>query len=221
MKINLSKTEEDYLKAIYRLTISVEIDEVGINSIAEELRLKPATVNGMIKRLKSKDLINYERYGKVSLTKETKKLAVLLIRKHRLWETFLSEKLNFSWSEVHEVAEQLEHIKSPKLIAELDKFLGYPNFDPHGEFIPDKHGKIPKDISNQSLDEIEINKSCTVVSVSDDSADFLKYLEDIGIKLNTKIMVIEKRTFDDSLLIEFNKVKETISKEAAKRILVR
>lgn len=140
----LSYTEENYLKGIFKLTIEMDDKaEAGTNEIAHHLGIKPASANDMLKKLKDKKLIKYERYGKSSLTKEGKKLAIEIVRKHRLWESFLFEKLAFNWDEVHEVAEQLEHIQSKKLIDKLDQFLNYPSTDPHGDPIPNAKGEWP------------------------------------------------------------------------------
>lgn len=140
----LSYTEENYLKGLFKLTIELgDKEEAGTNEIAAHLGVKPASVNDMLKKLKDKKLIQYERYGKSSLTKEGKKRAIEIVRKHRLWETFLHEKLAFNWDEVHEVAEQLEHIQSKKLIDKLDQFLEYPSIDPHGDPIPNAKGEWP------------------------------------------------------------------------------
>ncbi len=140
----LSYTEENYLKGIFKLTIEMDDkEEAGTNEIANHLGIKPASANDMLKKLKDKKLIQYERYGKSSLTKEGKKLAIEIVRKHRLWESFLFEKLAFNWDEVHEVAEQLEHIQSKKLIDKLDQFLNYPSTDPHGDPIPNAKGEWP------------------------------------------------------------------------------
>src|SRR3954454_8694896 len=139
----LSHTEENYLKALFHLTTeSIDKSKAGTNELAAHLNVKPASVNDMLKKLKEKKLISYEKYGKISLTAEGKRKAVDIIRKHRLWETFLYEKLEFSWDEVHEIAEQLEHIQSQKLVDKLDKFLKYPQFDPHGDAIPNAKGEM-------------------------------------------------------------------------------
>ncbi len=138
--MDLSKNEEDYLKAIFYLLEKNEDDKIGNNQLATYLKVSPASANNMLKKLKLKNLVQYEKYGKITVTHLGFSKAVLLVRKHRLWETFLHLNLNFNDEEVHEVAEQLEHIKSEKLIIELEKFLGFPTTDPHGETIPDKNG---------------------------------------------------------------------------------
>jgi DtxR family Mn-dependent transcriptional regulator len=139
----LSFTEENYLKTLISITLKEESrGEAGTNELAEKLGLKPSTVNDMLKKLKEKKLIEYEKYGKIKLTDEGYKIGIYIIRKHRLWETFLVEKLKFSWDEVHELAEELEHIQSEKLIDKLDEFLGFPAHDPHGDPIPQRDGII-------------------------------------------------------------------------------
>ena len=135
----LTYTEENYLKTLLKLTLESKRAEAGTNELATHLMVKPATVSDMLKKLKEKQLVDYEKYGKITLTDEGKKIGIEIIRRHRLWETFLYEKLEFTWDEVHEVAEQLEHIHSAKLVDKLDKFLNYPAFDPHGDPIPNVH----------------------------------------------------------------------------------
>lgn len=217
----LSYTEENYIKAILHLTFEKEIkEEVGTNELAAHLGVKPATATDMLKKLKEKQLIDYEKYGKISLTEEGKKKAIVVIRRHRLWETFLYEKLAFTWDEVHELAEELEHIQSEKLVARLDKFLGYPEFDPHGDAIPNEKGEI-KYISKQTLSEIEIGKRCKVVSVKDSSVVFLQYVAEIGLFLNEEIIVVSKQVYDNSTCIEVNGKQVTVSQKFTDNIFVR
>jgi DtxR family Mn-dependent transcriptional regulator len=173
----LSVTEENYLKAIYQISHQDDsVNTVGTNELAARLSLKPATVNDMLKKLKEKKLVVYEKYGKIELTHTGSKIAVYLVRKHRLWETFLVSKLRFNWHEVHDVAEQLEHVNSVKLIERLDEFLHYPEFDPHGDPIPDSKGKIRKS-SFIKLSHAKIKIRYKVMGVRDYSILFLKYLE--------------------------------------------
>ncbi len=139
---HLTFTEENYLKALFKIGYDKVLSEVGTNELATHLTVKPATANNMLKKLKEKTLVDYEKYGKIMLTPKGKKRAISIVRNHRLWETFLYEKLSFSWDEVHEVAEQLEHIKSAKLIDRLDEFLDFPALDPHGDPIPNKNGEF-------------------------------------------------------------------------------
>lgn len=221
-KINfeqLSKNEEDYLKAVFHLTIDNQLKEVGANKLAEYLNLSPASVNSMVKKLKSKQLLNYERYGKIRLSAEGETIAISLIRKHRIWETFLYEHLNFTWDEVHEVAEQLEHIRSEKLISELDAFLGKPKLDPHGDVIPDANGVYePK--NKKTLSEMDSGKSCKLIAVKDGSVQFLQYLSSLELHLKTQIKVLEKRDFDKSMTIEINGKPVNVSKKFSENLYV-
>src|SRR5688500_327577 len=215
----LSYTEENYLKAIYRLSEG-GLKAVLTNEIAESLKTKAASVTDMIKKLSSKNLLSYEKYYGAKITKYGKSQALSVIRKHRLWETFLVEKLHFNWDEVHDVAEQLEHIQSPLLIEKLDEFLGYPTADPHGHPIPDKDGKVPS-MKLIPLSESVINKKAVVRSVKDGSPSFLQYLSKIGIYIGAKIAILDKIEFDKSLevLID-NKSRFFISRDAAENLLV-
>lgn len=215
----LSFTEENYLKAIYRLA---EGGSKGVttNEIADSMNTKAASVTDMVKKLSTKELISYEPYYGVKITKQGKAEALMIIRKHRLWETFLVNKLNFNWDEVHNVAEQLEHIQSPLLIEKLDEFLGFPTADPHGHPIPDKNGKI-QNIRQVPLSEASLNKKIVVRSVTNGSPLFLQYLSKIGVYIGVTIAILEKIDFDGSLevLID-NKKKIFISRDAAQNLLV-
>ena len=217
--MKLSKNEEDYLKALFQITIEESNKKAGTNQLAEYLGLSPASVSNMLKKLKEKGLVDYEKYGKLELSEEGKKNAVILIRKHRLWETFLYKHMNFSWDEVHDVAEQLEHIRSPKLMQELDRFLGYPTNDPHGDVIPDKDGAF-KIVKKTTLATLKQGNKCRLVSVKDSSAAFLKYVSQIGLALSSHIEILEIRDFDDSLLIAFNDKQENVSRRFAEHIFV-
>jgi DtxR family transcriptional regulator, Mn-dependent transcriptional regulator len=215
----LSFTEENYLKAIYRLS-----DEgskaVLTNEIAESMSTKAASVTDMVKRLSIKNMIGYEKYYGVTITRQGMAEALMVIRKHRLWETFLVEKLNFTWDEVHDVAEQLEHIQSGLLIEKLDEFLGFPTSDPHGHPIPDKNGKILK-VRQVPLAESPLSKKCFVRSVKDGSPSFLQYLSKIGVYIGAGIVILERVEFDGSLEIMIDgKRKVFISREASQNLLV-
>jgi DtxR family Mn-dependent transcriptional regulator len=163
--------------------------------------------------------VNYERYGKITLTREGKKKAIDVLRKHRLWETFLYEKLSFTWDEVHELAEQLEHIQSSKLINKIDELLGYPEFDPHGDAIPDAKGQIKMRIQ-KTLDEVMPGSSCKMVAVKDNSATFLQYVVKVGLGISTKIKVVSKQAYDAMLVIEVKGKKHTVSEKFARNIFV-
>jgi DtxR family transcriptional regulator, Mn-dependent transcriptional regulator len=216
----LSYTEENYLKALLRLTLeNGQKEEAGTNELAAHLNVKPATVNDMLKKLKEKKLIDYKRYGKSSLTNEGRKKAIDIVRKHRLWETFLFEKLEFSWDEVHEVAEQLEHIKSAKLTDKLDKFLNYPAFDPHGDVIPNAKGEM-KMYSKKTLLEEETGHTCTMVGVNDNSATFLQYVDKVGLAINQPIKIIAKQPYDDLIEIEVKGKRTSVSPRFAENIVI-
>ena len=212
-------SEENYLKTIYHLTI-VSDSEVSTNAIAEMMETKASSVTDMLKKLADKDLVNYIKYQGVSLTNKGKLTAKMIVRKHRLWEVFLVEKLNFTWGEVHDIAEQLEHIKSEKLINKLDDFLGNPTEDPHGDPIPNAKGQIIA-IEKQLLSELTENQTGICVGVKDSSSEFLKYLDKQEIALGSRIEIIEKETFDSSLKIKLDSKELTISNKIAVNLFVK
>lgn len=196
----ITLAEENYIKAIYHLG-KQGLDSVSTNAIANEMATKASSVTDMIKKLSEKAYVDYKKYQGVCLTKEGKAIAVNIVRKHRLWEVFLVEKLNFSWDEIHDVAEQLEHIKSKKLVAQLDAFLGYPTHDPHGDPIPDATGQIQK-IDKILLSEAKIGDACICVGVIDSSTEFLQYLDKHNIALGVKLKLIQREPFDNSITIK-------------------
>jgi DtxR family Mn-dependent transcriptional regulator len=215
----LSLAEEDYLKAIYHLSAAGQI-QVNTNSIADKLNTKPASVSDMIRKLSDKDVITYVKYQGVNITDKGKKKALLIIRKHRLWEVFLVSKLGFHWDEVHEIAEQLEHIKSSLLISRLDEFLGFPKFDPHGDPIPNEDGIISSKPRN-ILSDLKIGAEAELVSMIDTGNAFLNHLDRINMKIGSKIRILEIMEFDGSVEIELNDDhKITISKPVADNLLV-
>jgi DtxR family Mn-dependent transcriptional regulator len=215
----MTHSEENYLKAIYHLTL-VSNAEVSTNAIAEMMETKASSVTDMLKKLAEKDLVNYIKYQGVSLTDKGGLAAKMIVRKHRLWEVFLVEKLNFPWDEVHDIAEQLEHIKSEKLINKLDEFLGNPTEDPHGDPIPNSEGKILK-IEKQLLSELTDNQKGICVGVKDTSSDFLKYLDKQEIALGSIIEIIGKEIFDLSYKIKVNGKSLTISNKIASNLFVK
>lgn len=213
-----SNTEENYLKAIF--TLNQNKVGASTNAIAEKLETKASSVSDMLKRLKEKKLIHYEKYQAVSLSKEGKKVAISIIRKHRLWEYFLVEKLAFKWNEVHEIAEQLEHIESTALTEKLDKYLGYPKIDPHGDPIPDKNGNFPLAL-NKTLDECLPKSSAVIIGVKDHSSEFLSYLDQHFLELGTTIFIKSINSFDKSAEITINNQQHiTISHEVAKNLYI-
>ncbi len=215
----LSYTEENYLKALLKITFENGSNEAGTNELANTLVVKPATVNDMLKKLKEKELVEYEKYGKITLTSEGRSNAIEVLRKHRLWETFLYEKFDFSWDEVHEVAEQLEHIQSTKLIDKLEKFLDYPEFDPHGDPIPNKKGEI-KVHFKKTLADVGVGNSCRMVAVKDNSSSFLQYVVKVGLGINNEIKVLSRQEYDALLVIEVNGQLSSVSQKFAENIFV-
>ncbi|MFN3315630.1 MAG: metal-dependent transcriptional regulator [Raineya sp.] len=214
----LSYTEENYLKIIFTLSYPIA-REISTNDIARSLNINPASVSDMLKKLKQKNLIDYTKYQGVSLTEEGRKIATNIIRKHRLWETFLVNTLNFSWDEVHDVAEQLEHIQSNLLIERLYEFLGFPEFDPHGEPIPNENGIFPETKNWICLNSCNNQQKIKVKSIIDDSSSLLQYLDKISISIGTKIEILEKNSYDKSIDVLINETtKRTLSKEISEKI---
>lgn len=211
-------SEENYLKAIFHLATDSK-KGVSTNAIAEKLNTKASSVTDMIQKLADKKVLVYQKYQGVELTELGRKTAANIIRKHRLWEVFLVEKLNFSWDEVHDVAEQLEHIKSPKLINELDAFLNYPKKDPHGDPIPDKNGNIQL-VEKRLLHHLKEGELGVCIGVNDSSSNFLKFLDKNNISLGKQIRVIEKEPFDDSLIVEVEGEKISISHKIANNLYI-
>ena len=212
-------SEENYLKTIYHLTTSLST-EISTNAIAEMMETKASSVTDMLKKLAEKDLVHYKKYQGVFLTPKGKLAAKMIVRKHRLWEVFLVEKLAFSWDEVHDIAEQLEHIKSEQLINRLDDFLGNPTEDPHGDPIPDRNGQIIK-VEKILLSDLKENQSGICVGVKDTSSEFLKYLDRQEIALGSKIKVLSKEVFDLSVRIQLDEKEIAISNKIAANLFVK
>lgn len=196
----LSFAEENYLKAIYHLSVSGK-QSVSTNALSEEMKTKPASVSDMIKKLAEKRVISYQKYQGVKISDTGKKEALKVIRKHRLWEVFLVEKLKFKWDEVHDIAEQLEHIKSPLLTSKLDEFLGFPRIDPHGDPIPDENGQF-SNAPKYPLSEVDVGKQVVIVGVENSDSEFLKHLDKIHISLGTRVIVHDKNEFDGLMQVE-------------------
>ena len=216
--IRLHRAEENYLKAIYHL--SQQEGTISTRKIAQELDSKDSSVTDMLKRLAVKELINYKKYHGVTLTPLGAREALRVIRRHRLWEVFLVDKLNFKWDEVHDLAEQLEHIQSKLLIDRLESFLGNPSLDPHGDPIPDVDGNIiqrPQIV----LSKAETGKCLQIIRVKDDSSSFLQYLDNKGIGIGDQVEILEKISFDDSMDLKIRDGKELhVSRKVADLILV-
>lgn len=215
----LSYTEENYIKSIYKLSAG-GTQPVSTNALAEMLQTRPASVSDMLRKLSSKHLIDYVKYRGVSLTAAGQRKALEIIRKHRLWEVFLVEKLKFSWDEVHEVAEEMEHIQSELLIRRLDEYLGFPRFDPHGDPIPTEAGEL-NEKNHVLASELQVNDTGVVIGVKDTQPLFLQYLDKVGIFLGARIQVKDKAAFDKSLEIRIENKKDLrISFEVSNNILI-
>lgn len=214
----LSQTEENYLKAIYSIELHSK-KSVSTNDIASKLSTKASSVTDMIQKLSDKKLVLYKKYQGATLTSEGKRIAVKIVRKHRIWEVFLVNKLNYNWDEVHDLAEQLEHVKSDSLIEKLEAFLNFPTHDPHGDPIPDKNGNIEHH-KNNMLASVKVGESCTVIGVKDSSSSFLKFLDNINIKLGSQLKIIAIEEFDNSMVIENNNIKNSISHQISKNLFV-
>jgi len=215
---NYSTSEENYIKAIFHL--QSEDGNVTTNELADSLHTKPASITDMMKKLKSRKLVHYQPYQGFRLSSEGRKVALGIVRRHRLWEFFLSEKLKFNWEEVHDVAEHLEHVSSKKLIDKLDEYLGFPKFDPHGDPIPDINGKMesPKQLS---LAEWPLNKPAIVCQVMDQSAELLELLQHKKISIGTRVEIKKRFDYDESVEIKIQKLSPiTISGQLAKTIFV-
>jgi DtxR family transcriptional regulator, Mn-dependent transcriptional regulator len=217
--VNFSTSEENYLKAIYHL--QCEHGTVATNVLADELKSKPASITDMMKKLSAKHLLNYKPYYGFTLSAEGKRAAIMIIRRHRLWEFFLAEKLGFGWNEVHTIAEELEHVSSRKLIDRLDEYLGFPAFDPHGDPIPNSKGKMQTpDIL--PLSELALNLQAKVSRVANKSDEMLELLQEKHIRIGTIVEVKKKFAFDHSLQLKTAAGKiETISELLAKNIFVK
>ncbi|RZL14277.1 MAG: metal-dependent transcriptional regulator [Hymenobacter sp.] len=198
-----SHTEENYLKTIYKLAEAEPGQDVSTNRIAAALSTRAASVTDMLRRLAEKELLEYEKYKGVRLTPEGRRIALLTVRKHRLWEVFLVQQLGFSWDEVHEVAEELEHVQSPLLMRRLDAFLNFPTLDPHGDPIPAEDGAVRRP-AHRLLAELAVGECGTLAAVKDTSPPFLQYLDKVGLPLGAQVRVLDKVAFDNSLELCIN-----------------
>lgn len=215
----MTYSEENYLKVIYHLSNN-QNQGVTTNAIAGVIESKPSSVTDMVQKLAEKELVTYKKYQGVSLTEQGRHTALMIVRKHRLWEVFLVEKLDFSWDEVHDIAEQLEHIKSEKLIDRLEEFLDFPTQDPHGDPIPDSKGRIAVS-ERQLLSEIAVNSNCICVGVKDSSPAFLQYLDKQHISLGSALKVTARESFDNSLTLLINNREIVISGKIAANLFVK
>ncbi len=214
-----SLTEENYLKIIYHLSLNTE-GAIQTNAIADRIQTKAASVTDMIKKLADKQLVDYKKYQGVKLTESGKAVAINIVRRHRLWEVFLVEKLSFKWDEVHDIAEELEHIKSSELIERLDEFLAFPRNDPHGDPIPDKNGNFENTIFIK-LSKLKAGDKGLIMGVSEHSSLFLQHLEKLGLTLGKQIKITEVTDFDGSVELSIENKQINVSREVAKHILIK
>ncbi|MBV6879702.1 metal-dependent transcriptional regulator [Epilithonimonas ginsengisoli] len=213
-----SLTEENYLKALYHLVN--ENDEVSVNDLSRQLNIKMPSVNSMVKKFAEKNWVKYESYKPIKLTESGKKEASLIVRKHRLTEMFLVEKMGFGWENVHEIAEQLEHIHSDAFFDKMDEILNYPKMDPHGEPIPDKDGNVLQP-DHKKLSKCKENETVELASVTTSSEDFLNFLNKRDLSLGTKLKILQIEGFDQSMLVAYNGREENFSKTVCERLLVK
>jgi DtxR family Mn-dependent transcriptional regulator len=214
-------SEENHLKAIYKLGGGGAAEKVSLKAIAEVLNNNPASVVDMIRKLSDKELVLYDKSKGVRLTEKGNRSALMVVRRHRLWEVFLLEKLGYRWEQIHDIAEQLEHIHDPELADRLDKFLGFPKYDPHGDPIPMANGELPA-VSDIILDQFPDKTECQVVGVKDTSIPFLQYLRQLSVGIGTRICIDERIAYDGSLSISIDGgVKTTVSKKFAENIWVK
>ena len=216
----ISFTEENYLKVIHRLSEATS-EDISTNAVAELMQTKAASVTDMLRKLADKGWVNYQKYQGVRLSPAGEKIALSIVRKHRLWEVFLVDKMGFNWDEVHEIAEQLEHIESDELVQKLDAYLGFPKTDPHGDPIPNKEGILPE-LAYLHLSDIKAGKNCILMGVAQDSAVFLQLLTKLNLSLGAKLAIKEINEFDRSFFVSINDAEPIfISHEVAKNILVK
>lgn len=215
----MTHSEQNYIKGIYHLSQG-GTQPISTSALAGQMDTKPSSVTDMVKRLGEKGLVDYRKYQGVSLTEAGIRQALRVIRRHRLWEVFLLEKLDFSWDEVHEVAEQLEHIESDKLVDRLDALLDYPDFDPHGDPIPDKDGQF-KTRRKVPLSKLQVGSSGICVGVKDSSSPFLKFLDKHHIELGILIEVLDREPYDDSMRIRVGNRELQVSHQIATNLFIK
>jgi len=217
--LHLTQSEENYIKAIYALS-QHSAEAISTNLLAERMSTKASSVTDMLKKLTEKDLLEYKKYQGCTLTQTGRSLALSVVRKHRLWEVFLVDKLQFGWDEVHEIAEQLEHIQSIQLTNKLEEFLGFPKVDPHGDPIPNRDGEFDSIPVRSSLSSCEIGAKGIVMGVEDGSPEFLQYLSRIDLKLGSTIEIVDKLSFDGSLVVTIDDLKTQFSYLVAGKIFI-
>ncbi|PZX54147.1 metal-dependent transcriptional regulator [Algoriphagus chordae] len=214
-----SQTEENYLKSLFNL--ANEKNEVNISELATQMQVSLPTVNSMVKTLQKNGWLIYEKYKPVIITPEGKKVAALVIRKHRLTEMFLVNKMGFGWEEVHEIAEQVEHIHAPKFFERMDEMMGFPTIDPHGSPIPDAQGRI-QEIKYLNLSDCKAGQVVKLAALTNSSTEFLEFLNGRNLRLGTELSILSKEAYDQSILISYlNHSSETLSEKVSEKLLVK
>ena len=216
-----SETVENYIKCIFSLQKENNDEGVATNAIADHLQTKASSVTDMLKKLQKKGWVDYKKYHGVKLTTAGRAAALQIVRRHRLWEVFLVDKLDFKWDEVHEMAEELEHVNYQELTSRLDAFLDHPRFDPHGDPIPDRNGEIQDHREKEALSLLEVGDAGVVIGVLDSSAEYLKYVDYLGLQLGQALEVTEKILFDNSMSVVINGKPQTVSHQFAKNLLIK
>ncbi len=214
-----TQIEENYLKALYHISLHNEGGKISVNELSRHLNIKMPTVNSMMKKLSDKGYVTYVSYKPIKLTPTGMLTAALIVRKHRLIEMFLVQEMGFGWEEVHDIAEQMEHIQSPKFFEKIDELLHYPKFDPHGSPIPDANGQVVS-LNAVQLSECAPGRTVRLVGVRDSSEEFLQYLTGKQIKIGTKIKITGKEAFDGTMYCETGKMQMVFSKVIADKLLV-
>ncbi|RYE02319.1 MAG: metal-dependent transcriptional regulator [Sphingobacteriales bacterium] len=211
------QSEENYLKALYKLE-QRQLKKVNNIALAKALELNPATVLEMVRKMNERGLVDIAGDKSIQLSDKGRKKALQIVRRHRIWEVFLVDKLQYKWNEVHDIAEQLEHVEADDLVKRLEQYLGHPTVDPHGDPIPDEQGRIKK-LKTQPLTEAPAKARLTIRSLANTSDDFLRYLDKIGLSIGAKLEILEVEDFDGSLTVLFEKKRLTLSKEVASNLL--
>ncbi|MES2800517.1 MAG: metal-dependent transcriptional regulator [Bacteroidota bacterium] len=218
----MTSTVEKYLKTLTLFEFqdgNNRTDGCTSSELAERLAVAPSSVNNMVKKLQAQALVDFEAYGKIHLTEKGRLLGVELLRKNRIWKAFLADYLNFSWHEINEIAEQLEHVKSHKLIARVEELLGFPRFDPHGEPIPDKVGTILVPL-NKPLSELAVGKEGYVLAVKDSSFDFLSFADRMDLKIGKSLKVLSKNSYEGLIALQTENGTHTLTEKSALNFLI-
>lgn len=214
-----SQTEENYLKSLFNLTN--DKNEVNISELAAQMQVSMPTVNSMVKTLQKNEWLIYEKYKPVVLTQKGKKEAALIIRKHRLTEMFLVNKMGFGWEEVHEIAEQIEHIHAPKFFERMDEMMGFPTVDPHGSPIPDRQGRI-QEVNYLSLSDCKAGQTVILAALTNSSTEFLEFLNGRNLSLGAELKIRSKEAYDQSIVVSYlGHASETLSEKVCQKLLVK